>query len=83
MGQKRAKSRKQFGTVTVGMLSSIKTVIIKTRLTKIANQSLYHRMLYTVTAVLSLISELISVMWSTVAVNKLIETKILPSASVW
>lgn len=40
-------------------------------------------MLYTVTAVLSLVSELISVMWSTVAVNKLTEMKIMPAASVW
>jgi hypothetical protein len=38
---------------------------------------------YSVTAVLSLVSELISVMWSTVAVNKLIETTVRPATSVW
>ena len=48
-----------------------------------ASNSSFTRMLYTVTAVLSLVSELISVMWSTVAVNKLTEMKITPAASVW
>lgn len=41
------------------------------------------RRLYYVTAVFSLVSQLVSVMWATVAVNKLIETKIDPAASVW
>jgi hypothetical protein len=38
---------------------------------------------YVVVAVLSLLSELISVMWATVAVNQLIETHVAPAESVW
>lgn len=38
---------------------------------------------YPVVGVLSLLSELISVMWATVAVNQLIETSVMPAASVW
>lgn len=41
------------------------------------------RLAYTVVGVASLLSELMSVMWSTVAVNKMIETDIAPAASVW
>jgi hypothetical protein len=41
------------------------------------------RMLYTLVAVLSLASELLTVVWATVTTNKLIETTVAPAASVW
>lgn len=41
------------------------------------------RAAYLVVGVMSLLSELCSVMWATVAVNQLIETNIAPAASVW
>lgn len=41
------------------------------------------RLSYTVVAMLSIMSVLISVMWSTVAVNQLIETNVKPAKSVW
>lgn len=41
------------------------------------------RRFYPVVAVLSFCSELLSVMWATVAVNQLTETKVTASASVW
>ena len=41
------------------------------------------RLSYQVVAILSLMSELISVMWATVAVNQLTETHIAPAQSVW
>jgi hypothetical protein len=41
------------------------------------------RLAYTVVGVTSLLNQLISIMWATVAVNKLIETNIAPAATVW
>jgi hypothetical protein len=41
------------------------------------------RLAYTVVGVMSMLSQLISIMWATVAVNQLIETNIAPAASVW
>jgi len=41
------------------------------------------RLSYSCVAILSLLSELISVMWATVAVNQLIETHVAPAESVW
>lgn len=84
-GSKESKVKKTLRYCnTPGMLSSSKQLSSKFLSPKnVRINRFYRRMLYTVTAVLSLISELLSVMWSTVAVNKLIETKILPSASVW
>jgi hypothetical protein len=41
------------------------------------------RLTYTVVGVMSLLNQLISIMWATVAVNQLIETPIAPAASVW
>jgi hypothetical protein len=41
------------------------------------------RLTYTVVGVMSMLSQLISIMWATVAVNQLIETNIAPAASVW
>ncbi|GKY98267.1 hypothetical protein MPSEU_000784400 [Mayamaea pseudoterrestris] len=41
------------------------------------------RLSYQVVAMLSLLSELISVMWATVAVNQLTEMQIAPAESVW
>jgi hypothetical protein len=41
------------------------------------------RMLYSLVAVLSLASELLTVVWATVTTNKLIETTVAPAASVW
>ena len=41
------------------------------------------RLSYQVVAILSLMSELVSVMWATVAVNQLTETRIAPAQSVW
>jgi hypothetical protein len=43
----------------------------------------YLRQSYVAVAVLSLLSELISVTWATVAVNQLIETHVAPAESVW
>jgi hypothetical protein len=43
----------------------------------------YLRQSYVAVAVLSLLSELISVTWATVAVNQLIETSVAPAESVW
>ena len=39
--------------------------------------------LYNIVATASLVSELLSVMWATVAVNKLAETAVAPTASAW
>lgn len=41
------------------------------------------RKAYNVAALLSLLSNLIAVMWSVIAVNQLTETKIAPASSVW
>jgi hypothetical protein len=41
------------------------------------------RLAYTVVGVMSMLSQLISIMWATVAVNQLIETNIAPATSVW
>ena len=41
------------------------------------------RQLYSVVAVMSLCSELLTVVWASVASNRLIETKIAPAESVW
>jgi hypothetical protein len=41
------------------------------------------RLTYTVVGVMSLLSQLISIMWGTIAMNQLIETNIAPAASVW
>ena len=41
------------------------------------------RLTYTVVGVMSMLSQLISIMWATVAVNQLIERNIAPAASVW
>jgi hypothetical protein len=41
------------------------------------------RLTYTVVGVMSMLSQLISIMWATVAVNQLIERDIAPAASVW
>lgn len=41
------------------------------------------RRAYPLVAILSLLSELVSVIWATVAVNKLTETAIAPASSVW
>jgi hypothetical protein len=41
------------------------------------------RLAYTVVGVVSLLNQLVSIMWATVAVNQLIETNIAPAASVW
>ena len=41
------------------------------------------RILYRAVAVLSLCSELLAVIWATVASNQLIETSIAPAESVW
>jgi hypothetical protein len=41
------------------------------------------RLSYQVVAILSLMSELVSVMWATVAVNQLTETQVAPAQSVW
>jgi cobalamin synthase len=41
------------------------------------------RLSYQVVAMLSLMSELVSVMWATVAVNQLTETQVAPAESVW
>lgn len=41
------------------------------------------RLTYTVVGVMSMLSQLISVMWATVAVNRLTETYIAPATSVW
>lgn len=41
------------------------------------------RLSYTGVAILSFLSQLVSVMWATVAVNQLIETNIEPAKSVW
>ena len=41
------------------------------------------RILYRVVAILSLTSELLAVIWATVASNQLIETVVEPAESVW
>ena len=45
--------------------------------------AIFLRRVYPIVAVLSLCSELVSVMWATVAVNQLTETKLEAASSVW
>jgi hypothetical protein len=69
--------------VPIGFLSPLQQLNVDTKDHQDGKFAMFLRYVYPIASVVALCSELISVMWATVAVNQLTETNIEAASSVW